>query len=102
MVLPSQLVPLLFEIAHSSTFAQGFNSPLPVSLANESKKAANILRSFTKQHQANGGLDFIPQSILSKAHGFAIFSVVKAGFLFSARAGSGVVVARLADGSEFW
>jgi lipid-binding SYLF domain-containing protein len=36
----------------------------------------------------------IPANILEKAHGLAIFTVLKAGFLFSGRAGSGLVVAR--------
>jgi len=46
------------------------------------------------------GLDnIIPSNILSKAKGLAIFTVIKAGFMFSGRAGSGVVVARLEDGS---
>ena len=43
--------------------------------------------------------------MLEHAAGFAIFTVVKAGFLVSARAGAGVVIARLDDGSEcarFW
>jgi lipid-binding SYLF domain-containing protein len=47
----------------------------------------------------NNGLDgVVPRSILERARGFAIFSVVKAGFIVSARAGSGVVIARLNDG----
>lgn len=41
------------------------------------------------------GLDkIIPPSILEKAQGLAIYTVLKAGFLFSGRAGSGLVVAR--------
>ena len=40
----------------------------------------------------------IPRNILENAKGFAIFTVFKAGFLFSARAGSGIVVAKLPDG----
>ena len=44
-------------------------------------------------------LQVIPRSVLEKAVGFAIFTVVKAGFMFSARAGSGIVIARLPDGS---
>jgi lipid-binding SYLF domain-containing protein len=36
----------------------------------------------------------IPPHILSNAKGLAIFTVLKAGFLFSGRAGSGLVVAR--------
>lgn len=45
-------------------------------------------------------LQVIPKHILENARGFAIFSIFKAGFLFSARAGSGVVIARLDDGSK--
>lgn len=57
------------------------------------------VRSFVDSR--NNGLDgVIPRSVLQNAKGFAIFTVAKAGFLFSARAGSGVVVAKMNDGSE--
>ncbi|KAI9354922.1 hypothetical protein BD770DRAFT_411935 [Pilaira anomala] len=73
------------------------NSPLPMSLASECRKAARILNSFTDKGK---GMDiFIPPHILANAKGLAIFTVLKAGFLFSGRAGSGLVVARLPDGS---
>ena len=50
----------------------------------------------------NKGLDgVIPRSVLEQAKGFAIFTIVKAGFIFSARAGSGIVIAKLDDGSEW-
>jgi lipid-binding SYLF domain-containing protein len=50
----------------------------------------------------NNGLDgVVPRAIIERAKGFAIFSVVKAGFVFSARAGSGIVIARLDDGCAF-
>ncbi|KAF9156435.1 hypothetical protein BGX20_004266, partial [Mortierella sp. AD010] len=61
------------------------NSPLPKDLADPIA--------------AKGVDNIIPPDILSKAQGLAIFTVVKAGFLFSGRAGSGIVVARLDDGS---
>ncbi|EEB95852.1 hypothetical protein MPER_05115, partial [Moniliophthora perniciosa FA553] len=41
----------------------------------------------------------IPRDVIENAKGFAIFTVFKAGFVFSARAGSGIVIARLPDGS---
>lgn len=41
----------------------------------------------------------IPRKIIKRCKGVAIFRVVKAGFVWSGRAGSGVVIARLADGS---
>lgn len=49
--------------------------------------------------QAFGPDKVIPPSILSNAKGFAIITILKAGFLGSGRVGSGLVVARLPDGS---
>ncbi|KAF8488178.1 hypothetical protein JB92DRAFT_3017897 [Gautieria morchelliformis] len=74
------------------------NSPFPQTLPKECTKAAKIFHSFVDTH--NQGLDrVIPRSVLQRAKGFAIFSVFKAGFVFSARAGSGIVIAKLADGT---
>lgn len=36
----------------------------------------------------------IPAGIIENAQGLAIYTVLKAGFLFSGRAGSGIVVAK--------
>jgi lipid-binding SYLF domain-containing protein len=50
---------------------------------------------------SNNGLDgVIPREVLENAKGFAIFTIVKAGFVFSARAGSGIVIAKLDNGCE--
>lgn len=38
--------------------------------------------------------------VVATAKGLAVLSVVKAGFLVTARGGSGVVLARLPDGSK--
>ncbi|PFH54751.1 hypothetical protein AMATHDRAFT_38017 [Amanita thiersii Skay4041] len=74
------------------------NNPIPQSLPKECEKAARIFKSFVDS--GNNGLDgVIPRHILQNARGFAIFTVFKAGFLFSARAGSGIVIARLPNGS---
>ncbi|KAJ8507369.1 hypothetical protein ONZ45_g10254 [Pleurotus djamor] len=74
------------------------NSPLPQPLPKECEKAAKIFKSFVDS--GNNGLDgVIPRHILENAKGFAIFTIFKAGFLFSARAGSGVVIAKLSDGT---
>lgn len=42
----------------------------------------------------------IPRSVLERASGFAIFTIFKAGFVFSARGGGGIVIARLDNGCE--
>ncbi|CAK3886591.1 SH3 domain-containing [Lecanosticta acicola] len=75
------------------------NNPLPSSMRSECKKCGRILASFIDPRQAFGPDRIIPPQILSNAKGLAILTVFKAGFLGSGRFGSGVVVARLADGS---
>jgi SH3 domain-containing YSC84-like protein 1 len=65
--------------------------------------------SFVDPRQSFGPDKVIPPSVLSNAKGLAIVTVLKvdppsseaniqAGFLFSGRVGSGLVVARLPDG----
>ncbi|KAF2097834.1 DUF500 and SH3 domain protein [Rhizodiscina lignyota] len=77
----------------------GINNPLPSSMRSECRKTGKILASFVDPRQAFGPDKVIPPSILANAKGLAIMTVFKAGFLGSGRFGSGVVVARLADGS---
>lgn len=77
----------------------GIHNPLPASLASECKKCGKILSSFIDPRQAFGPDKVIPPSVLANAKGLAILTVLKAGFLGSARFGSGLVVARLPDGS---
>src|SRR5438270_6918736 len=55
--------------------------------------AASVIRDF--RHMPEKG---IPRSVLRNARGVAIMSVVKAGFIFSGKAGKGVVVARTRQG----
>lgn len=51
-----------------------------------------------KPNQVLSANEVIPPEVLKNARGLAIITVLKAGFLFSGRAGSGVIVARLPDG----
>jgi lipid-binding SYLF domain-containing protein len=62
---------------------------MPTSLPKECAKATQIFNSFAS---------IIPQEILRGAKGFAILTIAKAGFLFSARAGTGLVIVKLANG----
>ncbi|KAL2886766.1 SH3 domain-containing protein [Ceratocystis lukuohia] len=77
----------------------GLHNPLPSSLSSECKKCGKILSSFVDPRQSFGPDKIIPASILARAQGLAILTVIKAGFLGSARFGSGLVVARLPNGS---
>jgi SH3 domain-containing YSC84-like protein 1 len=56
-------------------------------------RSASIVREF--RHMPEKG---VPSNIIRHAKGLAIISVVKAGFIFSGKAGEGVVVARTAHG----
>ncbi|XP_056287335.1 SH3 domain-containing YSC84-like protein 1 isoform X2 [Pseudoliparis swirei] len=73
------------------------SNPIPSNLKSEAKKAAKILRDFTEISSRNGADKLIPAHVIAKAQGLAIISVVKAGFMITARGGSGIVIARLAD-----
>lgn len=70
-------------------------NPIPVTLEQECRKATKILNDFVDP--INGLDKIVPLSVLQRAKGFAIFSVFRIGFLLSARAGSGVVIAKLDD-----
>ncbi|KAJ3056009.1 hypothetical protein HK097_008498 [Rhizophlyctis rosea] len=75
------------------------NSPIPGDLTAECRKAAKIIEQFVKPEKGVGPDQLIPPHIIANAKGLAVLSVLKAGFLFSGRAGSGLVIARLDDGS---
>jgi lipid-binding SYLF domain-containing protein len=80
----------------------------PTSLDKESDKAARILRSFcidgfTAEHEGKDkkkhkSLDHIPPEVIRKAHGLAIFTVMRMGLHWSGAGGSGVIVAKLPNG----
>ncbi|XP_036946735.1 SH3 domain-containing YSC84-like protein 1 isoform X1 [Acanthopagrus latus] len=73
------------------------SNPIPSNMRSEAKKAAKILRDFTEISNRNGPDKLIPAHVIAKAEGLAIISVIKAGFMITARGGSGIVIARLAD-----
>uniref|UniRef100_A0A672RCS6 SH3 and SYLF domain containing 1 n=1 Tax=Sinocyclocheilus grahami TaxID=75366 RepID=A0A672RCS6_SINGR len=74
------------------------NNPIPANLKSEAKKAVKILREFTEISNRMGPDKLIPAHVIAKAQGLAILSVFKAGFMITARGGSGIVIARLTDG----
>ncbi|EAU86024.1 SH3 domain-containing protein [Coprinopsis cinerea okayama7 len=78
----------------SREFAQTFTLP------GEAEKAAKILEAFLADpDRPESALNSIPKAVLQRARGLAIFQVLKAGFVFSGKVGSGLVIARLPDGS---
>jgi lipid-binding SYLF domain-containing protein len=76
---------------------EALHNPLPETLAKELEKATDILSHFIK-HRNKMDAALIPSSIIKSAKGVAVMSVIKGGFVWSGRAGSGIVVARLSNG----
>jgi len=77
-----------------SNLMQGFTLP------GEADKAAKILRHFLADpSHPQTALNSVPKAVLQRAKGLAVFTILKAGFVFSGKAGSGLVIARLPDGS---
>jgi len=69
-------------------------------LEKECQKSATILQSFLADpHHPQSALNAIPREVLRRAKGLAIFTVVKAGFVWSVKGGSGIIIARLPDNS---
>lgn len=64
-------------------------------LENEIKKATNMLYYFTK----TVGEEKIPKELLDIAKGVVFLTVIKAGFMFTGRYGTGLILAKLSDGS---
>ncbi|KAI9013658.1 SH3 domain-containing YSC84-like protein 1 [Hyaloraphidium curvatum] len=72
-------------------------NPLPEDMDKECEKAGETLDNIINPGK---GLDvLIPKSILDNAKGLVIMHVVKAAWGWSGRAGTGIVVAKLPDGT---
>ncbi|KAJ2389363.1 hypothetical protein GGI05_003525 [Coemansia sp. RSA 2603] len=69
-------------------------------LTKECERAARILTEFVVPPKFGGDIgDIIPPDILQRCHGIAVLSIVKAGVIWSGRIGSGIVCARLPNGT---
>ena len=75
------------------------NNPMPQSIQEECIKCASIIDNFVKPEKAKAVDQLIPATILANAKGVAIITIIKGGFLVTGKAGSGLVVVKLANGS---
>lgn len=73
--------------------------PYSKSLEQECRNAADIIGNFFRPDFGANNDRSIPVAFLKGAHGLAFLTVIKAGFLISAKAGTGIVIAKLPDGS---
>ncbi|XP_077238303.1 uncharacterized protein LOC143879688 [Tasmannia lanceolata] len=74
------------------------NTPVGLSMEHDIYKSANALRSYCQVIRLNPERS-IPAAVLKGAKGLAILTVAKAGMLLTYKLGTGLVVARRADGS---
>lgn len=74
------------------------NMPIGMSMEEEIYKSTNVLRSYCEIGRLKPERS-IPQSVLKGAVGLAILTVAKAGMILTYKAGTGLVIARRANGS---
>lgn len=87
-----------FDVTDMTCMRGWVNSPFGLSMEQEIYKATNTVRSYCKI----GSLKTeraVPDAVLKGARGLAIVTVVKAGMVLTYKIGTGLVVARRADGS---
>ncbi|KAF4840876.1 SH3 domain-containing protein [Colletotrichum siamense] len=84
-VPPQQQQPASEKLEPGKTDASGSGSSRPVTPNKAKKEQKAIVK--------------IPSKVINKAVGLAIFTTFRAGFQFSGATGSGVLIARLPDGS---
>ncbi|KAJ2693617.1 hypothetical protein GGH99_001072 [Coemansia sp. RSA 1285] len=68
-------------------------------LTKECERAARILTEFVVPPRIGEIDDIIPADVLQHCYGIAVLTIVKAGFIWSGRIGTGIVCARLPDGT---
>ncbi|DAZ97125.1 TPA: hypothetical protein N0F65_010448, partial [Lagenidium giganteum] len=73
--------------------------PYSRSLEKECRNAADIIGNFFRPDFGADSDRHIPVAFLKKAHGLAFLTVIKAGLLITAKMGTGIVIAKLPDGS---
>jgi len=78
-------------------FRRYFNLPFSMTLGSEIRKAAFTTHNlYSLSWIRDKG---IPLHLIMQAKGLAYLSVIKGGFMFAPRFGTGLVIARLSDGS---
>eukprot|EP00635_Sarcinochrysidales_sp_CCMP3193_P013855 CAMPEP_0118906746 /NCGR_PEP_ID=MMETSP1166-20130328/10452_1 /TAXON_ID=1104430 /ORGANISM="Chrysoreinhardia sp, Strain CCMP3193" /LENGTH=590 /DNA_ID=CAMNT_0006846087 /DNA_START=107 /DNA_END=1879 /DNA_ORIENTATION=+ len=73
------------------------NVPIQFEMRSEIHKATNTLYNFCSDNALEGS-DSVPSELIASAWGLAFVTTMQAGFFFSGRVGSGLVIARTPDG----
>lgn len=92
---------VFFDRAYQDTVVQNQSSSVMPNLPaidfymeNEIAKATNMLYSFKNTL----GEEKIPRELLDIAKGVVFLTIIKAGFMFTGRYGTGIVLSKLPDG----
>ena len=75
------------------------NSPIRFTMGAEIRKAAYIIRNFNTGLEQKIDDKSVPLKLIRDACGLAILTVMKVGFVWTGRLGTGIVVARRGDGT---
>ena len=81
-----------------SDIARYLNVPIQFDMRSEIQKATHTLLNFCADNVLEGTEDQVPRDLVASAWGLAFVTTMQAGFFFSARVGSGLVIARTRDG----
>lgn len=79
------------------TVERYLNVPIQFDMRSEIAKATNTLYNFCEDNAIEGS-DSVPRELIEGAWGLAFVTTMQAGFFFSARMGSGLVIGRTPDG----
>ncbi|GAN10071.1 DUF500 and sh3 domain protein [Mucor ambiguus] len=71
----------------------------PKELQSDTQRAVQILQLFTDPSKGRDVKMLIPPSVLRDAHGIVFIRLYRIGFMLSAKSGTGIIIARLPDGS---
>ncbi|KAL6792189.1 hypothetical protein GGI42DRAFT_179233 [Trichoderma sp. SZMC 28013] len=90
---------ILKAFCKKGVYADPAATSVPTSTDPNAKESTDRVIDPTKEKPKNRVIVTIPPKIISKAVGLAIFTTLRAGFQISGATGSGILIARLPDGS---
>lgn len=94
-----RLARLLTSSSEKGVYADPAAGQPPTSTHPAAKESTGHVIDPTKEKPKNRVIVTIPPKVISRALGLAIFTTLRAGFQFSGATGSGILVARLPNGS---
>ncbi|KAM0480188.1 hypothetical protein ACHAPX_004013 [Trichoderma viride] len=90
---------ILKAFCKKGVYADPAGTSLPTSTDPNAAESTDRVIDPTKEKPKNRVIVTIPPKVISKAVGLAIFTTLRAGFQVSGATGSGILIARLPDGS---